>query len=177
MFEKDVISCYSTCGSRSTRCTAGCPGWWRPSGDQPGHSRSTARSPADTGCAAGWFPLGCCAPEAHWLSRYCWWTERLSCLDASCGTYTKIVFVRITKHNTIYISGFLVSLNKQFNSILQSRLCCSDDMWLYLCYNDYLDVVRVWTLSVGWGDARLDCLNPRLPQFLRLSLKHTAPAE
>lgn len=50
-------------------------------------------------------------------------------------------------------------------------------MWSYLCYNDYLDVVRVWTLSVGWGDASLDCLNPRLPQLLRLSLKHTAPAE
>lgn len=66
----------STCECRSTRYTAGCPGWSTPTGGQPGRSRSTARSPGGTGFAAGWSPLGCCAPAARWPNRCCLWTGK-----------------------------------------------------------------------------------------------------
>ena len=38
-----------------------------------------------------------------------------------------------------------------------------------------LDVIGVWALPVGGGDAGLDSLDPCLPQLLRLSLQHAAP--
>lgn len=41
----------------------------------------------------------------------------------------------------------------------------------------YLDVIVVGDVFVSRGDACLNRLYPRLPQFLRLSLQHAAPAE
>lgn len=41
----------------------------------------------------------------------------------------------------------------------------------------YLDVIAVSDVFVSRGNARLDCLYPRLSQFLRLSLQHAAPAD
>lgn len=51
--------------------------------------------------------------------------------------------------------------------------CCY--MCICVCVCSYLNVIIVSDVFVSRGDACLDCLDPRLPQLLRLSLQHTAP--
>lgn len=46
---------------------------------------------------------------------------------------------------------------------------------VFVCVCSYLNVIIVSDVFVSRGDACLDCLDPRLPQLLRLSLQHTAP--
>lgn len=44
------------------------------------------------------------------------------------------------------------------------------------CVCLYLNVIVVGDVFVSRSDACLDCLDPSLPQLLRLSLQHAAPA-
>lgn len=77
-----VLLC--TCVFPSRRCTAWCPGWWRPSQDRALRSRSTACSPRWPGP-----PPAPCSPRSpdprilrpHFLLQNCSWT--LSCSAVS----------------------------------------------------------------------------------------------
>lgn len=71
---------------------------------------------------------------------------------------------------------FTSRTHKRHVSITNSRAFCRHNLsQSQLCLD--LDVVGVWTLSVGRGDAGLHRLDPRLSQLLGLSLKHTAPVK
>lgn len=76
----------STCGFLSRRCTAWCPGWWRPTRDWALRSRSTACSLGSSGSR----PAPCIprSPDPHILRRPLNYSTQ-NCSAASDSTNTE----------------------------------------------------------------------------------------